>query len=330
MPEESSAVMVPMEVKYSPGWLTWVASTTTCLRALGIECDNADVAGLSGYAFHLCVSPELCPSGPTVLDWDALNWGVRYLGRSALEFYGGECHGGENTNDRTRAHCRAAFDMVRREIEAGRPCVIWGAYVPEFAVAVGVDGDAYIVRSFKECIGEDQPPIPCEEVDAPGGPYALAFPTPSLRRVRQGDRYAVCRAVQMFSRSPRTHRFGAAAYDLWIESLEAKRAVSFGNAYNAACYAEGRRFAHEFISRLADRNAFAEKQLRRASESYAVAADAMARIARLFPFPGGGQIAIEEDEVIREAVRALREAKDAECSAIEELAAVTEMEWPKE
>jgi hypothetical protein len=38
---------------YRPAWLTWVASATTCLNALGIECDRVDVAGFSGYAFHL-------------------------------------------------------------------------------------------------------------------------------------------------------------------------------------------------------------------------------------------------------------------------------------
>lgn len=30
--------MVPMEVTYVPSWLTWVGSTTSCLRALGCGC----------------------------------------------------------------------------------------------------------------------------------------------------------------------------------------------------------------------------------------------------------------------------------------------------
>lgn len=42
------AVDVPLDVTYQPAWLTWVASTTTCLKTLGVECDQVDVAGALG------------------------------------------------------------------------------------------------------------------------------------------------------------------------------------------------------------------------------------------------------------------------------------------
>ena len=171
MGKTSTGTTAAMKVEYQPAWLTWVASTTTCLRALGSDCDLADVAGASGYAFHLCVHEVVCPSGPTVFNWSDLEGGIQYLGRSTLVFHGYECHSEGHIDDRTRAHCREAFEIARREIEAGRPCVMWGAYVPEFAVAVGVDSGSYLVSSFKGCVGEEQPPIPCEEVDAPGGPH---------------------------------------------------------------------------------------------------------------------------------------------------------------
>ena len=40
------SVTVPMEVDYTPSWLSWVAATMTCLRALGMAYDPVDVAGL--------------------------------------------------------------------------------------------------------------------------------------------------------------------------------------------------------------------------------------------------------------------------------------------
>ena len=83
--------------------------------------------------------------------WDSLLPGVRRLGRSTLVFTGSECHSGKWKNDRTAAHCAAAFEFARREIDAGRPCVIWGAYIPEFAVVRAIEGDTYVVSSFKEC-----------------------------------------------------------------------------------------------------------------------------------------------------------------------------------
>jgi hypothetical protein len=53
MGQQTESVNVPMAVKYSPSWLSWVAATTTCLRALGVSCDGVDVAGMTRYAFHL-------------------------------------------------------------------------------------------------------------------------------------------------------------------------------------------------------------------------------------------------------------------------------------
>ena len=48
-------ITVPMDVEWQPAWITWVAATTTCLNALGVECDKTDVAGYSGYAFVMSV-----------------------------------------------------------------------------------------------------------------------------------------------------------------------------------------------------------------------------------------------------------------------------------
>ena len=78
------------EVTYQKAWLTWVASTTTCLRTLGVDCDTVDVAGTTGYAFVMSVHEQLCPSGPTVFDWGMLEHGVHLLGRSTLVFGQGE------------------------------------------------------------------------------------------------------------------------------------------------------------------------------------------------------------------------------------------------
>lgn len=326
---ESTAIRVPMEVEYAPAWLTWVAATTTCLRALGIDCDQTDVAGFSGYAFHLCIHKDLCPSGPTVLNWDALNFGVRFLGRSTLTFYSGQCHSEGYKSELTREHCRSAFEMAKSEIVAGRPCVIWGAYVPEFAACMGVDGDAYLVKSFKECINQEQPPIPFDEINAPGGAYVLGFPNATDLKQLHADQHAVLRAVEMSRRPSSDYVYGPAAYDMWADALRAHRADSGGNAYNAACYAEGRRFAGEFLERMAKRNEFAAGELNRAAADYAKAADATAQVAKLFPFPGEWGEKIEDDNIIGEAAGALKAAKDAESDAIKTLTKVTVLDWPK-
>lgn len=328
---EMNATMVPMKVEWAPAWLSWVAATTTSLRALGVDCDQVDVAGYSGYAFHLCIDAKLCPSGPSVLSWDSLNEGVRKLGRSTNMYYSGQCHCEGFITDLTRAHCRTAFELAKAEVLAGRPCVLWGAYLPEFAAVTGFTGDSYIVESFKGCMGQEQPPIPFDQVNAPGGVYLLMLPDKTETPVLHADMHAVSRAAAMWNTPGfATYRYGADGYKLWAEALEAKRADGGGNAYSAACYSEGRRFANVFFGRLATRNAFAAEKLAMASKRYGVAADAMEQVAKLFQFPGTWGQPVADDGVIKQAIELLSEARDAETQAVTHLSQILAMEWPKQ
>ena len=196
---DSSAIRLPMEVEYQPAWLTWVASTTTCLRALGIECDRADVAGFSGYAFHVGVHEEVCPSGPTALDWSRLSRGVHSLGRATIEFRSPSCEASDSAREDS---CRAAFELVRSELLVGRPCVLWGTYLPEFGVVVGIEGDAYRVKSFKEILQQEQPAIPYSETEPPGGIYALGFPARAEYGELRRDLEAILEALRQWRRPP--------------------------------------------------------------------------------------------------------------------------------
>jgi hypothetical protein len=320
--------MVPMEVAYVPAWLTWVGCTTSCLRALGCECDEADVGGLSGYAFHLGIQNGLCASGPTVFDWGALLWGIHFLGRSVMMYDGGQCHTGEHKNEITRAQCKEAFEMAKREVDAGRPCVLWGTYIPEFGVVVGYEGDSYIVKSFKECMKAPQPPIKYDEIDAPGCVYLLAFPTQTKITTGSKDKYAFANAVKMFkAKWPGCH-LGADGYDYWISEMKAKHADGFGLSYNAACYAEGRRLAKTNIERASKRNDFIGEELMKACELYKTAFEAMDQVAKMFPFPGKSGILLEDTKLINQACKLLKVSRDAECKAIEILAQVMSKEWP--
>lgn len=324
--------MVPMPASMSPAWLSWVGATAGCLKALGIETDNAEVAALSGYAFCFTINEGLCVSGPTVVDWSALNWGPGLLGRSTICFQSGDCHTKELANERTREHCRQAFELAAREVAAGRPCVMWGAYVPEFAVVKGVDNGCYIVSSFKEAHGEEQPPVPYDEINAPGGPFTLAFPTatPSENRTGYRDHYAVGRAVQLLSQPSASPKYetGLAAYGTWIAALEGRKADGFGNAYNAQCWAEAKHFAAEYLARLVPRYPGVRAELQEAAEAYAATAGAMARVARLFPF--GKFDAVKDAAVCAEACQALLDAKAAESKAVVAMRSAYKGSWAPE
>ena len=331
MSESDQRLLVPVKVRYEPNWLTWVASTTACLRALAVDCDPTDVAGMSGYAFHIAVHPQLCPSGPTVLDWSGLEPGIRALGRSTVQFSSFECHTRDNRSDRSRAHCRATFELVRNEIEAGRPCVLWGAYVPEFAAVHGIEGDAYLVSSFRGAMKLEEPPVSFDAVEAPGGPHALGFPTATDYPPQRKDRPAVARAIRhsLESIGWEPYEHGIRAFDAWAAALEAKRAIRFGNAYNAACYAEARAHASEFVFRAAKRHPVVSTALTAAGSSYGAVVEALQGLVELFPFRGPQEQGVVDDrKAIGQAVTLLRTAKEAEISAVESLReALRTLDW---
>jgi hypothetical protein len=304
-------VTVPMEIAWKPAWLSWVGSTTTCLEALGVACDRADVAGHSGYAFALSINEGLCPSGPTSLDWAALATGVLNLGRTTVAFVSGDCYTRDRRSDRTRAHARAVLDLVRRETEAGRPCVVWGLGVPEFGVVRGVEGEEYL------CVAGGPTPerLRWDGIEAPGGPYALAFPTP-MECSWNTDRDAVRRAVMMMSRPDWGPKWtcGDSAYASWIAQLGDRAASRFGGSYNAQCWAEGRAHARDFLERAAGRQADIPA-LRAAHAALVESAAALREVAALFPFtqePGK----VNDGAAIEAAVGHLRRARDADGHAL--------------
>ena len=111
--------------------------------------------------------PLACPSGPTSLEWAELSSGVLDLGRSAVAYVTGDCYADDLKNERTRAHARTVFEMVRREVEAGRPAVVWGLGIPEFGVVRGVEGEEYLTLPY----GPVPDRVRWDEIDAPGGPF---------------------------------------------------------------------------------------------------------------------------------------------------------------
>lgn len=322
MTNAASPVMVPMEVEYPPSWLTWVASTTGCLRALGHPVDQADVAGFSGYAFVMTVHEELCHSGPTMFDWRKLPAGIEFLGRHAIAASRPkEHHCAKHKSHTSRLGCLRAFEAAAKEIRAGRPCVIWGTYAPEFGIVVGIENQSYHVRSFRSARNQPDPPIPFDQVDAPNGAYTLTFPRHSGRAaVTAGDGTILRTAMKTLPLKPwaRMYHMGLDAYDAWIDSLEANRVRGFGNAYNAQCWSEAKTFARVFLSRMAYRNAD-NADLREALEAWQIVSAQMRALARLFPFSGERKEA--EDAGTRAAgVEHLRAAKEAEARGRKALA----------
>lgn len=306
---------VPMNIEWKSGWLTWVSSTTMCLNALGLKCDMTDVAGYSGYAFALAVNEGLCASGPTFLDWNKLASGLCALGRTTITFISMDCYSEGNQNKLTKAHAKTVFDLASEEINAGRPCVVWGLGVPEFGVVRGIEDEEYL------CVKGGPTPdrIRWDEIDAPGGPYILAFPTPRSENSDWNmERESIRCAVMMLNRLDYTPKMqcGLNAYDFWCEQLDEENAIMWSNSYNAQCWSETRHFAAEFIGRIAKNNSEINP-LKEAHNYFLAIAEQMKEISEMFPFTMKFEKEkIIDRETITRAIGYLEIAKANEVKAV--------------
>ncbi|MEO0079604.1 MAG: hypothetical protein ABIK44_02870 [candidate division WOR-3 bacterium] len=305
----SGEKVLPIEI--IPPWphVSWVGAVTTVLRARGLEKDFVDVAGMSGYAFVVNIHPELCPSGPTGFDWGMLVEGTQALGLE-VELVGEEHD--EESDD--LALVSNLFEQVREEIDAGRPCVVWGATsAPEFAVVYGYREENYLVRSFRSAVGKSkgegwrplgpdqspEEPVPFNKLRAPGCVAAFMFRDRIDTDAVKAERAAVSRAVQLLrGHHPcfdPAYRQGAQAFTAWAESLENNRAQPFGNAYNTVCYWELQMFASGFCRRLANRHPKSATQLNQAAQELGRSFINLEQLRGLFPFPEGGDLKKKEN-----------------------------------
>lgn len=303
---------LPTEVLMEPAWMSWVGATTACLKALGVDCDTVEVAGMTGYAFVLNIHSDGLVGGPCGWDLMRLIPGVKRLGRS-VEVFCGWLPGDDLAE--IEPQLERCFDLARAEIDAGRPCVVWGTYVPEFGLVNGYSGEQYLVSSFRRFGGEPEPPIAYNELMPAGGPMLFSFPTP-VPAYEGRDRFALRQAVTLAEadRAEAGGPFGLAGYRAWLGALEQGTADTFGHSYCLQCFGESRWQANEFVHRVSLRNPDQAVLLEPVGAAYAAVADAFARLTATFTWPPPDQPLSDEQRTRSAAL--LRQAQEAETDAV--------------
>jgi hypothetical protein len=302
-------------------WASFTGGAASALSALKHRADAADVAGLSGYAFVVNVHPELCPSGPTAFDWEALVEGMTALGRDVQLI----CAPREPRSDARLS--RELFDKVREQVDAGRPCLVWGAAgVPEFGIVYGYRDNCYVRRSMASCAAagdkalgpNDYPeePLRFDKLESPGSFSAFMFGSAHEADSDRAERAAMTRAVQLLrDRHPcyaPGYVHGIAAFEAWARAMDTppEGLNPMGNAYNAQCYAELHEQGGVFLRRVAEHQERAAGLLSEAADTYEASARALGKVAGLFPFPEGK--GVEDPARRREAAALLRSCRDSD------------------
>jgi len=298
-------------LRWVPHWASHVGCLQGCLNYLGIEMSEAWLYGATGHAFVLNISPGLCPSGPT--DWDTSRF--LELGRHLGSEVTSVDHWCPKQGDALARAQQEAWDYVRSSINAGFPCYGWELDVPEYYVIYGYDETGYYI-SGAGC-DDGAGPVSWQNL---GTSEIGVILVSRVRRVEPADvrqtvREALTYAVDIGrNRQKWTDRTGGlAGYDLWIETMEQGKADRFGLGYNAAVWAESRKFAVEFLREAKQRIGNDLGPLfDRAIAQYEAVAQCLRAVSDTYPFRDGTAECVEVDDIARTVVRALQEARKAE------------------
>jgi beta-lactamase regulating signal transducer with metallopeptidase domain len=313
-----------------PSWMTQPGGYVACSRYLGMEHSPAWLYGGSAFAFALNVHRVLCPSGPTAWRDQECNRLARGLGLEieALLAFAGE----ENAARKREAH----FERARQALEAGLPIIGWEMDIPDYYVVCGYDAEGnYLFRDFDDSIRR----IHHSKLGDTGiGAHYLMIVRPGEAAedstvVRQALEFALQVAAGGHGHGGE-YATGLAGYDRWIQALARPEAVLAGEhsgrgmAYNAACWAECRRHAADFLKEARERLGAEslDGDLARAIEHYGTVAARLGEVPKLFPMdPAQGEAMRERlhDASRRaRAIEALRAARDAEGKGLRVLARV--------
>jgi len=309
-----------------PAWITHMACLRGCLEYLGNDASSGWAYGGTGFAFALNIHEAICPSGPTawpeqMCDALAANIGAVVEPVSA--------HKSEGDFAATQEE---AWRKVREAIDAGHPCFGWELDVPEWYVIHGYDDQGNIL--FRDFGGEEREVHHTKLGDTGIGVAAIMVVKPGPA----ADDRAIVRDALAFAvehgtgrHSHELYRTGLLGYDAWIAALENEElcntddTIGFGQGYNGKCWSECRRQAVDFLQEAKKRldDAKLAPLFDEAIKQYTSVSESLSQLSRIFPFDAGQQAAmaeqIKDPERRRQAVTALKTARDAEATGIEGL-----------
>jgi hypothetical protein len=306
-------------LQWVPHWASHVGCIQGCLRYLGVEVSNAWLFGATGHAFVLNIAPGLCPSAPT--DWDTstflkLGRNIGYL----VETVDNYCP--DKNNDLLIAQQRA-WDFVRNALDEAHPCYGWELHIPEYAVIYGYDQTGYYI-SGPGC-DQGRGPIDWQNLGTSeiGVVLVLSVKATALaddhRTVRDALRYAL--DLGHNRRRWTNHAGGLKAYDAWINTLKKGAAGRFGLGYNAAVWADSRKYVPAFLQEAKqrlDKNLYT--YFDQAVIHYEVVAQNLRTVSDAYPFDDSRDKNVKYDEQAETAVESLRQAQHAEAAGLEVLA----------
>jgi hypothetical protein len=293
-------------VRLAPNWTTAAGALEGILEHLGTPLPRHAVMGISGHAWHLCVSSReavhVLPDGPHQLDWGAMVERYARLGWR-WERFAAAPSPGQVAEPRD-----AAIVWAKARLDAGHPLIGWDFHLHEFAVVYGYDSGAegFLVQSV--VTPEVGPLAPWRDWPSALGAIELFAPVEPVEvEAMEVIEQALATAVELLDGSePAT---GAAGFERWASLFESDEEIDrAGNAYTLAVVQAARADGADFLRDVGEAIPELGAPLGEAEREVRAVVKALAPLVTLFPFPSGGHGNVANPGLRRAAAMPLRRA----------------------
>jgi len=305
------------KLKWQPRWVSHMGVIEGSLKFLNQKISTGWLYGGTGHAFIINIHEGLCPSGPTawmskMLFELAPNLGYRIEGvfarKSDSEF--------PRLQEKAWAH-------AKKSIDNGIPCYGWELEIAEYYVIKGYDGIGYHY-SGPHC-DDGKGPKPWKELGTSGLEFIEVYsvhPTDTANP-KKAIKEALEKALHHASNPPDIifpgYRSGLKGFDFWISAIEDGSALSMGHSYNAAVWAECRKYAVQFLK---EAKKYVESDVRDllddAKKQYEIVEENLESVTKDHPFtPALENKPLGVEERTKSTLESLKRAKVAEASGLD-------------
>ena len=316
--------VVSNPAEYKPCWFSYQGAVQGVLNSLGVDVGLADVMAVSGYGWITnAMMKNMCPSAPSAYHSDI--WMGNYRATENLGYKvdivtsgSFEWDGDRKPTPESVVNAGKQFDVVKKEIDADRPVVLWGIPIPEYGVVNGYRGEDYIVKTFRSLIGQPDSPIHYTGLMAPGGLMTLRF----TEQIKIDPKKVVVETLKRGYRLgigdvPKLPEYaiGPEAYNVFVKNLTEGSfdGESYhGTAYTMACLMEAKWAIAEYLRKV---DHLIDPSLAEVADKYGALHKILQSCHEEFPM-GPGEM--QEEKCVKVA-GLLKEAKKVEVEALEDL-----------
>ncbi len=317
-----SRIKLAKNLRWEMRWDTEMGCLKACAKHLGTGLNDAQLYGGTGVGFLINLDERAEAKSMAVWNKQRMYELCQNLGFKVDAVWSNK------SSKDFAASQKLVWDRVRNEIDRGNACYGFNLESPIRSLIIGYDDVGYYYEGWGAEKGKG--PVGWKELGRTDiGLLGMHFvrqvehKAPLKKIVKDAFQFVVEFSAHSPKWVPSDCKAGPEAYDRWISLFEAGKEDGYGVSYNAAQFAEARKYAVAFLEEA--KEGLGEELgplFDRAIRSYSLAASNMEQLSQLFPHSLSSaepSLGLKDEKKRRAAINFLRAGREAEVEGLKAL-----------